>query len=384
MAEIGLVLTGGGARGAYQVGVLSWIAKRYPELDLPIMTGVSAGAVNAAKLASRFGTFAQSVEELRGLWSELQVEDIFRAAPWSIAWSAFRWGSRLTAGGGHGVARVQGLLDTTPLRELLEEVMITREGVLTGIDYNLERGALKSVAIITASYTTSQSVVWVQGRDIAPWTRPNRRAVHTRLRVDHIMASAALPLFFPAVEIPDPVVGAHWYGDGGMRLSAPLSPALHLGADRVLAISTRYDRQTQEWEAPEVSGYPPPAQVLGLLLNSVFLDLIDQDVLRLERLNSLLVKLPPEERGGLRPIRILTIRPSQDLARMAAGHELDLPRAFRFMTRGLGTRETRSPDILAMLMFNPKYLQAVMDLGERDAEASARELERFIEDEAEP
>ncbi len=380
MAEIGLVLTGGGARGAYQVGVLSWIARRYPELDVPIMTGVSAGAVNAAKLASRFGTFAQSVEELRGLWSELQVEDVFGVAPLSLAWSAVRWGSRLTAGGGHGVARVQGLLDTTPLRELLEEVMVTQEGVLTGIDYNLERGALKSVAIITASYTTSQSVVWVQGRDIAPWTRPNRRAVHTKLRVDHIMASAALPLFFPAVEIPDPVVGGHWYGDGGMRLSAPLSPALHLGADRVLAISTRYDRQQPERDVPEVAGYPPPAQVLGLLLNSVFLDLIDQDVLRLERLNSLLVKLPPEERGGLRPIRILTIRPSQDLAKMAAGHELDLPWAFRFMTRGLGTRETRSPDILAMLMFNPKYLQEVMDLGERDAEANAHELERFIED----
>ncbi|HEU5209273.1 MAG TPA: patatin-like phospholipase family protein [Longimicrobiales bacterium] len=384
MAEIGLVLTGGGARGAYQVGVLSWIARRYPELDLPILTGVSAGAVNAAKLASRFGTFAQSVEELRGLWSELQVEDVFRVAPWSIAWSAFRWGSRLTSGGGQGVARVQGLLDTTPLRELLEEVMVTQEGVLSGVDYNLERGALKSVAIVTASYTTSQSVVWVQGRDIAPWTRPNRRAVQTKLRIDHIMASAALPLFFPAVEIQDPAVGAHWYGDGGMRLSAPLSPALHLGADRVLAISTRYDRAQQEVDAPVVTGYPPPAQVLGLLLNSVFLDLIDQDVMRLERLNSLLVKLPPEERNGLRPIRILTIRPSQDLARMAAGHELDLPWAFRFMTRGLGTRETRSPDILAMLMFNPLYLQEVMELGERDAEANAHELERFIEDEVHP
>ncbi|NLG61812.1 MAG: patatin [Candidatus Cloacimonetes bacterium] len=381
MAEIGLVLTGGGARGAYQVGVLSWIARRYPELDIPIMTGVSAGAVNAAKLASRFGTFAQSVEELRGLWSELQVEDVFQVAPWSIAWSAFRWGSRLTAGGGKGVARVQGLLDTTPLRELLEEVMVTQEGVLSGIDYNLERGALKSVAIITASYTTSQSVVWVQGRGIEPWTRPNRRAIQTRLRIDHIMASAALPLFFPAVRIDDPVVGSHWYGDGGMRLSAPLSPALHLGADRVLAISTRYDRGRPELDAPRVADYPPPAQVLGLLLNSVFLDLIDQDVMRLERLNSLLVKLPPEERNGLRPIRLLTIRPSQDLARMAAGHELDLPWAFRFMTRGLGTRETRSPDILAMLMFNPLYLQEVMELGEHDAEANAHELERFIEEE---
>lgn len=382
MNDIGLVLTGGGARGAYQVGVLSWIAKRYPDLDVPIITGVSAGAVNTAKLASRFGTFAESVEELRGLWSGLRVEDIFRVAPWSLAWSAFRWGSRLTAGGRGGVAPVRGFLDTEPLRELLDEVLVTKDGGdIAGIEYNLERGRLKAAAVVTASYTTGQSVVWVQGRNIDPWTRPARRAVHTKLRVDHIMASAALPIFFPAVRVHDPAIGAHWYGDGGMRLSAPLSPALHLGAQRVLAISTRYDRTQRESDAPNVLGYPPPAQVLGLLLNSVFLDLIDQDVLRLERLNSLLEKLPPEERNGLRPIRILTIRPSRDLAVMAADYELNLPWAFRFMTRGLGTQETRAPDVLAMLMFNPAYLQAVMDMGERDAEARAHELEAFLEGE---
>ncbi len=378
---MGLVLTGGGARGAYQVGVLSWLAKRYPDLEMPIITGVSAGAVNAAKIAARLGTFGQAIDELRALWAELRVEDVFRVAPWSLGWSVLRWGSRLTAGGRSGVAQVRGFLDTEPLRELLEEVLVMQEGALAGIDYNVERGVLKAVAIITASYTTSQSVVWVQGRNIEPWTRPNRRAVQTRLRVDHIMASAALPIFFPAVQVSDPEIGAHWYGDGGMRLSAPLSPALHLGARRVLAISTRHDRDFTESNAPEVLGYPPPAQVLGMLLNSVFLDLIDQDVLRLERLNSLLEKLPEGERNGLRPIRILTMRPSQDLAKLAANYELDLPWAFRFLTRGLGTQQTRSPDVLAMLMFNPNYLQAVMAMGERDAEARAHELERFVEDE---
>lgn len=381
MNDIGLVLTGGGARGAYQVGVLSWLAKRYPELNVPVITGVSAGAVNAAKIASRFGSFGQSIEELRGLWSELRVEDVFEAGGWSLAWSAIRWGTRLMSGGSRGVAEVRGFLNTEPLRNLLTEVLVSRGGGLTGIEYNLERGALKAVAMVTASYTTGQSVVWVQGRDIEAWTRPARRAVHTNINVDHIMASAALPIFFPAVRIDDATLGSHWYGDGGMRLLAPLSPALHLGADRVLAISTRHDRSQKESDAPKVIGYPPPAQVLGMLLNSVFLDLIDQDVLRLERLNALLEHVPAENRGGLRPIRILTMRPSQDIAKLAADYEIDLPWAFRFMTRGLGTQETRSPDVLAMLMFNPPYLQAVMEMGERDAEARADELVRFVEGE---
>lgn len=379
MSDIGLVLTGGGARGAYQVGVLSWIAKRYPDLDIPILTGVSAGAVNTAKLATRTGSFGQAVDELRGLWGSLRVENVFRVEPWTLARTGWHWGSRLLSGGGGRAPVVKGLLDTQPLRELLTEVMPNLRGELNGINYNLERGALRAVAIITTSYTTAQSVIFYQGKDIDPWRRPARRSVRADLGIDHVMGSAALPLFFPAVKIPDPVIGDHWYGDGGIRLAAPLSPALHLGAHRVLAISTRFDRSTAQAEQPSIVGYPPPAQVLGVLLNSVFLDLIDQDVHRLERLNDVLARMPPEQRNGLRLIRLMVMRPSRDLAMLAAGYELELPRTFRFLTRGLGTRETRSPDILAMLMFEPDYLNAVMDLGERDAEARAREIEAFIE-----
>ena len=380
MSDIGLVLTGGGARGAYQVGVLSWLAKRYPELDIPILTGVSAGAVNTAMLASRVGSFAEAIEAMRHLWSELRVENVFHVEPWMLARTGIRLGTRLFSGGGTRVPEATGLLDTHPLRDYLKEVMPTIDGALTGIEYNLERGAIKAVAIVTTSYTTGQSVTWFQGRDIDPWARPHRRAVREPLTLEHVMASAALPIFFPAVQIHSATVGDHWYGDGGIRLAAPLSPALHLGARRVLAISTRYDRSTAESQVPNVPGYPPPAQVLGVLLNSVFLDLVDQDVLRLERLNLLLEKLPPEDRNGLQPIRIMKIRPSQDLATMAADYEIALPRTFRFLTRGLGTRETRSPDVLAMLMFNPQYLQSVMALGEHDAELNAKELEAFVED----
>jgi NTE family protein len=157
------------------------------------------------------------------------------------------------------------------------------------------------------------------------------------------------------------------------------SSALHLGANRILAVSTRYDRSRAETDTPIVTGYPPPAQVLGTLLNAVFLDLVDQDVLRLERLNRLLEQLPPDRRDGLRLIDILVLRPSRDLGVLAASFEPQLPRAFRFMTRGLGTRETRSPDLLSLLMFQPDYIATLMDLGDKDAEARADELGPFLE-----
>jgi NTE family protein len=372
---LGLVLTGGGARGAYQVGVLKWIARNYPRIEVPILTGVSAGAVNTAKLAAAPGTFAQACGELETLWRSLTVEQVFRADVFTLTRSAMGWGMRLMSGGSRGAPRVRGFLDTQPLRELLYETLAPVNHEITGIDYNLSRGKLKAVAIITTSYTTGQTVVFMKGNDIEPWERPQRRTMVTPITVDTIMASAALPMFFPAVRL-----GSEWFGDGGIRLAAPLSPALHLGANRILAISTRYDRSLAEAQRGEISGYPPPAQVLGLLLNAVFLDLIDQDAVRLERLNKLLDKLPAEEREGMKPVRFLKVRPSQDLGTLAAKFEPRLPRAFRFMTRGLGTQEQRSPDVLALLMFQPDYLAELIDMGERDAERMAGELEAFFED----
>jgi NTE family protein len=187
------------------------------------------------------------------------------------------------------------------------------------------------------------------------------------------MASAALPLFFPAVQVD----GA-WYGDGGIRLVAPLSPAVHLGARRIIAVSTRYASSPTEEEEQTVSGYPPPAQVMGILLNSVFLDLLDHDAVRLRRLNQLIEELPAEKRQDLREVKLLTLRPSADLGKMAGEFEAQLPRAFRFLTRGLGTKETRSPDFLSLILFQPDYLRALIDLGERDAEARADEIEAFL------
>ena len=173
------------------------------------------------------------------------------------------------------------------------------------------------------------------------------------LTVDHVMASSSLPIFFPAVRI-----GPHWYGDGGIRLTAPLSPAIHLGASRILAISTRYARSRAEADASSIDDYPPPAQIVGVLFNAIFLDLFDADALTLTRVNKLIDCMPPEERGPLRPVELLVLRPSRDLGKLANEYEARLPPAFRFLTRGLGTRETRSNDLLSLVMFQPDYLDA--------------------------
>lgn len=371
--DLALVLTGGGARAAYQVGLLRHLARRYPGLRAPIMTGVSAGAVSAVHLAAHHGTFAQAVEELSKLWLELTPERVFRADTASLAWNVTRSGFQLVSGGLIRAPRLKGMLDTAPLRSFLQEVLPSVGGSIAGIEHNLARGTLKSVAVSTTSYTTGQSVVWVQGRDIDTWARPQRRSVHTKLTVDHVMASTALPLIFPAVEI-----GSHWYGDGGIRLTAPLSPALHLGAHKILAVSPRYDRSSAEGERPQVRGYPPPAQVLGLLYNAVFLDLIDQDAMRMERMNRVLRRIPPAEREDMRIVELLVVRPSRDLGRLARGYEPRLPGTFRFLTRGLGTRESRSADLLSMIMFQSDYIRRLMELGEADADARADEIGEFL------
>ncbi len=371
--DLGVTMGGGGARAAYQVGFLKSLSKRFPDLAPPYVTGVSAGAINAALIASHHGSFQQAAEELVGLWSRLTVEDVFRVDTASLTKNILSWVRQLLSGGRGGMPRVRGLVDTEPLRRYLTEVLHAVGGEMTGIRYNLERGRLKAVAISTSSYSTGQSITWVQGQGIREWERPQRRARLTTLTVEHVMASAALPLFFPAVQLENA-----WYGDGGIRLTAPLSPALHLGARRILAISTRYARSDAEADQPTIYGYPPPAQVVGVLMNAIFLDLLDTDAIRLERLNQLLEALPEQKRLGLRPVRLLIMRPSTDLGRLAHTYEPRLPRAFRFLTRGLGTRQTRSPDFLSLILFQQDYLRRLIEIGEADGDARAAEIDAFL------
>ena len=371
---LAFVMGGGGARAAYQVGVLRFLGRRFPRLEIPIVTGVSAGAINAAHLAAHHGTFDQATEELTHLWSNLSVDKVFRTDMRSLRQHLFRWGRQLMSGGRSGPPRVRGLLDTQPLREYLTDTMHAVDGELTGIRYNLRMGRLKAVALSTTNYSTGQSILWVQGQGVEEWERPNRRSRLTTLTVEHVMASASLPIVFPAVKI-----GQHWFGDGGIRLTAPLSPALHLGPERILAISTRRDRSIPEADTPTVTGYPPPAQVVGVMMNSVFLDLIEDDGQRMERVNQLLAALQPEERLGMRLVQRLTIRPTVDLGRLANKYEPQLPGAFRFMTRGLGTKHTEAPDFLSLIMFQPDYLAELIRVGEADAEAREDDLAILLE-----
>ena len=267
---------------------------------------------------------------------------------------------------------MRGLVDTTPLRDLLQRLFPSNEkGEIAGIAENIVRCQPRAVSVTALDYTTGQTVTWADGCDIETWKRPLRRGVRAALTVDHIMASASLPLVFPAV-----LLGKHWFGDGGIRLSAPLSPALHLGATRMLAISTHYAKSDSEADEPQIAGYPPPAQILGQLMDAIFLDVMDEDTLRLQRSNEFLLDLPPELRRGYRPVDFAVIRPSQDIGKMAAEYEPQLPRPFRFLTRSLGTKETSNADFMSLFMFVPEYLQRLMEIGEADADARIADIKR--------
>ena len=370
---LALVMGGGGARAAYQVGCLRALARVYPNLHIPILTGVSAGAINAVHLAAHQGSFAEAVEDLVVLWESLTIDRVFQVSPRSLFTNAVRWGMQLASGGFGGPPRVRGLVDTSPLREFLEKHLPQMDGVIAGIEANLRAGRLRGVAVSTSSYSTGRSITWIQGDQVEEWTRPQRRAIRTRIGIDHVMASAAIPLFFPAIQI-----GSEWYGDGGIRQSAPLSPAIHMGAERILTISTRFDRSEAEAALPVIQDYPPPAQIVGSLMNSVFLDLIDQDAWRVESTNRVLRKLPPEEREGLRVVDLLILRPGRDIGVESRAFEERLPGAFRFLVRGLGTHQTRSPDVLSFLLFDPAYIRALIQMGEEDAEARLVEAERVL------
>lgn len=372
-AELAIVLTGGGARAAYQVGVLRGLARRFPEARFPIITGVSAGAINAVFLAAHPGSLGEAVAELTEIWRGLSIERVFRVDTMGLSSNFARWLARLTSGGSARAPEVRGLVDTEPLRQTLQSVLPTVDGEIVGIQRNLDAGRLVALALTTIDYATGQTITWVEGRDIRTWERPNRRSRKARITLEHVLASAALPLLFPAVRL-----AGSWHGDGGIRLSAPLSPAIHLGATRVLVISTRYERDHAEADRPTIRGYPPPAQILGKLLNSVFLDLVDQDAARLHKMNELIERLPPGERGEFRPVEAKVLRPSEDLGSLAGQYEPGLPKTFRFLTRSLGTRETSSPDFLSLLMFDPRYLERLMAIGEHDAEAAAPSLEHIL------
>lgn len=373
---LALALTGGGARAAYQAGVLRGIARRFPAFRPDILTGVSAGGLNGAFLAAAAdGTFAEAVDRLVEVWRELEAGHVYRLDRPTVAGTLARLVRR--------PAEVEppaegGFLDTTPLRDFVVGHLGALGEPMEAVDAAVREGRLGGFAVTTTSYTTGQSVTWVQGEGLEPWDRPMRRAVRTRLRPEHVLASAALPFFFPAVSIDDAALGHGWYGDGGIRLTAPLSPALHLGADKILVVNTRYGQSRDEADEPKVEAYPPPTRILGVLMNAVFLDVLDRDAQTLRRINALLAATPRAEWNGFRPVDLLVLRPSVDLATLATGFEPHLPPSLRLALGGLASGDTRSPDWLSMLLFDPGYVERLVQIGEADVQGQLPEIGAFL------
>jgi NTE family protein len=377
-SDLALMLSGGGARAAYQVGVLRFLAREFPDVVPGILTGVSAGGINAAYLAAHQESFADKVENLAKMWTALRIDDVFKVDLRNLASRTVRWGGRLLSGGKYPLPPARSMVDTEPLRQLVARLLEAEGGEIPGIAKSLHAGWLRAVALTASSYTTGQSVTWVQTREdcgIQTWERPQRKSASCVLHVDHVLASSALPFFFPAIQVD----GA-WYGDGGIRLTSPLSPAVHLGARRIIAVSTRYARTREEADRPSIADYPPPAQVAGVLYNAIFLDQLDADALEMLRLNRLIARLPEPARDGLRPIDLLMLRPSIDLGQLANAYEAALPRPLRFLTRGLGTREMRSNDLLSLVMFQTDYVRHLIELGEADAAARVEDIRWFLRD----
>jgi len=365
----GVVFSGGGARAAYQVGILTYLGERIPDYSFPILSGVSAGAINAAFLAGHRGNLKEAARDLREAWMRLSIDHVFRADIFTLIRDAVRWilpfGPRALA----IAPEPRGVMDTAPLARFLRHVTD-----LAGIEANISERRLLALALSATNYTTGERITFVQGRPgIRMWERSMRRGVSERITLRHVMASSAIPLLFPAVRI-----GPHYYGDGSVRQSAPLAPAIHLGAERILAISVRY-RPSSPPAAVEAA-YPLPAQIIGHLFHSIFLDALDMDIERMERINNLIAAFPsradlPED---LRPVHIHEIRPSLDVGKLAIPHARLLPRPLRLLLRGLGVYREASGHFLSYLAFVRPFISQLIEMGYRDAEQQGEDLLRFL------
>ena len=368
-SDLAVVLSGGGARAAYQVGVLAAVAERLPNLTIPIVTGVSAGAINATYLAGHRGAISLAVKELQGEWLRLTSDQVYRLPATGVAMATARvLGRRLRLRREPGV---HGLLDVRPLARFLRAVVD-----FGGIDHNLAAGRLKALALSATSYATGETVTFVHGTpDVPIWQRAQRSAIREQISITHVLASCAIPIIFPAVRLD-----GGFYGDGSVRQTAPLSPAIHLGARRVLAIGMRTATPPGGHATSQGPDYPTPAQVTALLLHSVFLDALDADVERLERINGLIDAFPPGTAlpGDLQRVDLVTVRPSRDLGALARGYVPRLPMLMDAIVKSIGGKEERGADFLSYLLFEPEYTGLLMELGHEDAIAQWGELERLL------
>lgn len=368
-----LVLSGGGARAAYQVGCLRALARSLPDYRPQILTGVSAGAINATHLAAFQGSWQESVEALVRLWQAMRTEKVYRTGLVQLAGRMTHWGLHFISGGRLGRKDMHGMVNNEPLRRYLREHLSAQIGTgdIPGIDRNLADGWLKALAVVTTSYASGRSEAWVDTLQKQIWSGSQVTARRTSLTLEHVMASAALPFFFPSVKLQH-----QWHGDGGIRLAAPLSPAMRLGATRILAVSPRSEPEVGGSELP--TSYPSPGQVAGVMLNAVFLDLLDFDALQMQRVNDLLRRIPQTQWGRQRPVEVMVLRPRADLGKIARQSHPQMPGAFRFFSGGFGGRDEPTADALSMVNFEPGYIGQLIEFGEQDTFARMDEIEAFL------
>jgi NTE family protein len=369
--KTGLILTGGGARAAYQVGVLKAVDELlgHPRANpFPIVCGTSAGAINAAALGIGADDFTSAVGRLIAVWEGFRVHQVYRADWPGIIRTGARWVSALML---FTRTNPVSLLDNTPLRGMLARTMEFER-----IQANIDAGALHAVAVTASGYTSGQSVTFYQGGSgLEEWERTQRVGASTPLSVDLLLASSALPFIFPAVKFH-----REFFGDGSMRQMAPISPALHLGADRVLVIGT--GRQSQEPPRVRASFYPSLAQIAGHALNSIFLDALSVDIERLQRINKTLQCVAPDKAHEfglrLRPVDVLVMHPSQPIERIAARHVQEFPGAVRFLLRAVGAMNRNGSNLASYLLFESPFCRALIDLGHADTMARRDEMLAFL------
>jgi NTE family protein len=376
--NLGLVLTGGGARASYQVGVLKAIAEitQAKESPFQVISGVSAGAINAAYLMSRADQFGIATQGLWDLWTRLHSERVYRTDPGSLASLGSKWLGTVGMGGMFNRKRANHLLSTEPLRELLEQ-----ELSLERIPGFIKNQTLKGIALSATNYLTGTAITFFDGDDsIREWVRSTRLGVRTTVTVDHVMASSAIPVFFPPIRIEGAL-----YGDGCIRLTSPVSPAIHLGADRILCVGIRYFRtheQTIDLNRNLKRDDLSIADIGGVLLNAVFLDSIETDIERLERINRTLSLMTEEQRSKmpspLKTIPVMALRPSQDLGQLAQGTLKEFPTLIRFLLKGVGAKEDKGWDLVSYLAFEKAYTTQLVELGYMDTMRKKESVLEFL------
>ena len=374
--RIGLILTGGGARAAYQVGVLKAIAEFLPRRahsPFPIICGTSAGAINAATLAVNAGNFSMGVQYLVNTWKTFHANQIYRTDALGVFNNTVLWvvGLIFSAIGINKLTKVS-LLDNSPLVELLEEMLPCEK-----IQQSIDAGLLHALSITASGYGSGQSVTFYQGaKQIVPWKRTGRAGVPTQIEINHLLASSSLPFIFPAT-----LIHREYFGDGSMRQIAPLSPALHLGATSIMVIGVTSSETASRAERTDISEYPTLAQIAGHALNSIFLDSMEVDLERLKKINDLVDIMPNEvrERTNLKKIDVLIVSPSQPLEKIAERYTAELPWTIRLLLRLIGVRHRSGGTLVSYLLSEKKFCRALIDLGYQDALKRRAEITDFLD-----